>query len=368
MRYKFAFLAFIVLITACGKDEKIPADIAPHTSTDLYFPPINSTEWKDTTTEQLNWNMENIEPLFDYLSENKTRAFIVLKDGKIVLEKYWGKNILNTSNFDQNAQWYWASAGKSLSSTLIGIAQAEGALNIDEKTSKYLGVGWTSMPKEKEDKIRITHQLTMTTGLDYTVDNTNCTSPECLKYKSDAGQQWFYHNAPYTLLDRVVINATGKDYNEYTQEKIGNKIGLKGKWVALDDLNVYWSSARDAARFGLLLLNKGFWDTEAILKDSVYFNAMTHSSQDLNPSYGYLTWLNGKSSIVLPSLPTSFNTSFAPVAPLDLFAAMGKNGQFIDVVPSKNMVVVRLGEAPDNFLVPTTFHNSMWEKIMTIIN
>ena len=56
------------------------------------------------------------------------------------------------------------------------------------------------------------------------------------------------------------------------------------------------------------------------------------------------------------------------IAMKDLFAGMGKNGQFLDIIPSKNLVVVRMGEAPDGSLVPITFHNEMWEKINLVIN
>jgi hypothetical protein len=55
-------------------------------------------------------------------------------------------------------------------------------------------------------------------------------------------------------------------------------------------------------------------------------------------------------------------------APNDLFAGMGKNGQFVEIIPSKNFVVIRMGEAPDESLVPISFHNEMWEKIELVIN
>ncbi len=143
---------------------------------------------------------------------------------------------------------------------------------------------------------------------------------------------------------------------------------MDGRWIYQRDNNVYWSTARDAARFGLLMLNKGKWSDNQIMTDQDYYNAMTTSSQSLNPSYGYCTWLNGKSSIVLPGLPISFKIPLSENAPSDLFAAMGKNGQFIDVVPSNNIVVIRMGEAPDNSLVPRAFHDEMWAKINSIIN
>ena len=241
-------------------------------------------------------------------------------------------------------------------------------LDIQNKSSDYLGKNWTSLPEEKEDLITVRHQLTMTTGLDYRVDDVHCTDPECLQFRTNAGEQWFYHNAPYTLLEQVVSNASGMPYNDFTDDRLERKIGMSGTWIKSGFNNVYWSTARDAARFGLLILGQGKWEDEEIMTDPEYFQAMVNSSQELNPSYGYLWWLNGKGSIVLPGLPYCFNLSLAKDAPADLFAAMGKNGQFIDVVPSQNLVVVRMGEAPDDSLVPAIFHNDMWKKIGLLIN
>jgi CubicO group peptidase (beta-lactamase class C family) len=248
------------------------------------------------------------------------------------------------------------------------MAQEDGDLNILNKTSDYLGENWTSLPDAKEDLITVRHQLTMTTGLDYNVADVDCTLPGCLQYKADAGDQWFYHNAPYTLLEQVVSNATATDYNQYTNEKLESKIGMDGTWIKSGYNNVYWSKARDAARYGLLILNEGKWDETQIMTDADYFNDMVNTSQALNPSYGYLWWLNGKGSVIFPGLPNSFAISMSDNAPSDLFAAMGKNGQFIDVVPSLDLVVVRMGEAPDGSLVPVQFHDDMWAKIMDVIN
>lgn len=359
-------LVLLLLLTgvfACGKEETEPV-----TESGNYFPPLISAVWETSTLKSLNWNEEAANDLHDFLSQNSTRAFILLKDGRIVMENYWGRNILNTASFDKNTMWYWASAGKTLTAFLVGMAQEDGLLNIDNKTSDYLGNNWTSLPLPKEDLIRVKHQLTMTTGLDYGVSNSDCTEPNCLQYKADAGTQWFYHNAPYTLLESVVSVSANQSYNDFTDEKIESKIGMNGTWLHTGDNNVYWSTARDAARFGLLMLNRGDWDKAEVMTDKNYFNSMVNSSQNLNPSYGYLCWLNGKSSIIFPGLPTSFNISLSSSAPSDLFAAIGKNGQFIDVVPSENIVVIRFGEAPDNALVPVNFHNDMWEKIKILMN
>jgi CubicO group peptidase (beta-lactamase class C family) len=363
---KLIYLILLALILhGCSKDE---SEDNPMVEDNYYFPPLNSDVWDTVSMQSLNWNVSASDELYDFLSQNGTRGFILLHQGKIVIEKYWGNNVQNIAPFNQNSNWYWASAGKTLTAFLVGIAQENGKLNINDKTSDYLGIGWSDITQEKENLITLRHQLTMTTGLDYTVSNPDCTSPECLQYKADAGNQWYYHNAPYTLLETVSSNATGMTYNELTDLFVGSKIGMDGNWISMGDNNVYWSTTRDAARFGLLLLNKGVWSESQVLADHDYFTAMTRSSQTLNPSYGYCTWLNGKSSIIVPGLSVSFNVPLSPVAPPDLFAALGKNGQFIDVAPDNKLVVIRMGEAPDNSLVPITFHDEMWEKINAIIN
>lgn len=359
------FMAIILpALLSCSKDNTKPEPDEP--SKPIYFPPVNPGEWSTVTPESLNWNAQEINNLKTFLSDNGTRAFIVLKDGKIVMEEYWGKNIANTASFNRESLWYWASAGKTITAFLTGIAQQEKLLNIGDRTSAYIGK-WTSMPEEKENLITIRHQLTMTTGLDYTVSDPFCTDPGCLKYKADAGSQWYYHNAPYTLLDAVISHACGLNFNEFTNQKLESATGMSGQWISDGDNNIYWSVPRDMARFGLLILAKGNWDGTAVMTDTIYFREMTNSSQTLNPSYGYLWWLNGKSSIILPGFAGTFNTKLSPNAPDDLIAGAGKNGQFVDVIPSMNMVVIRMGEAPDGSQISIPFHDEMWKRIMAVL-
>ena len=110
---------------------------------------------------------------------------------------------------------------------------------------------------------------------------------------------------------------------------------MDGLYVQQGYNNVYLSTARSMARFGLLILNNGAWDGNQIMTDSVYFNQMISTSQNLNNSYGYLWWLNGKSNYMLPQTQIVFNGSITPQAPNDMIAALGLNGQIINVVPSQ---------------------------------
>ena len=334
----------------------------------MYFPTIGSNQWETISPEELNWNSDEIKNLYEFLELNNTRAFIVLKDGKIVIEKYWGNNILNTAPFDRNSNWYWASAGKTLTALMVGIAQDDGHLSIEDSSAKYLGNGWTSLTANQEGEIKIKHQLTMTTGLDYQVVNLNCIDPNCLNYKNTPGTNWFYHNATYSLLKDVIENATETSYNEFTNQKVKIKIGIGGSWIQLNNIDTYYSTARDMARFGLLILNEGVWDEDVILNDTNYFLNMVNTSQEINKSYGYLWWLNGKESFIPPGTAIPIQASLASNAPEDLIAGMGKNGQYLDIIPSQNLVIIRMGEAPDSDnLVPINFHNEMWSYLNDIL-
>ncbi len=322
----------------------------------LYFPPNNSNQWDTLAPQRLGWCDYKIDSLYNFLESSNSRGFILLKDGKIVLEKYF-------NGHDLSKVWYWASAGKSLTAFMVGIAQQDGLLNINDTSSKYLGKGWTSCPQAKEDLITIYHQLSMSSGLDDNVADEYCTIDTCLQYLSDAGTRWAYHNGPYTLLDSVLNIATKIKLNQYISQKLSGITGIQGVFIKSGFNNVFYSTGRNMARFGLLNLNKGNWNGTDILKDKTYFEKMTTSSQALNPSYGYLWWLNGKSSYKVPGLQISFPGSLIPNAPKDLYAAMGKNGQFICVIPSQNMVWVRFGDNPDNSLVPFLLNGEIWKYI-----
>jgi len=355
-------LLVLLILLSCNQEEPSFSSAAPT----LYFPPTGSI-WERSTPVSLGWDETKIPDLENFLSASDTRALIVLKDGKIVIEKYLGKELINTSKeFFATSNWYWASAGKTLTSALVGIAQSQGKINFDAKTSEYLGAGWTSLTATQENKITVRHQLTMTTGLDDEVANSDCTDPACLIFKADAGTRWAYHNAPYTLLDGVISNATGKSLNAYLTEQLIDKIGMDGQYIKTGDNNVFYSTPRSMARFGLLLMNRGKWDQAQIIPES-YFNLMTTSSQNFNAAYGYLTWLNGTPNFMVPGSQIVLNGSLSPNAPNDMFAAMGKNGQIINVVPSKRLVVIRMGDNPETSLVPFLFQDDLWKILNTII-
>ena len=326
------------------------------TAQDYYFPPLLGNEWETISPTDAGFCPDQIPELLTFLEEKNSKAFIVLKDGKIVMEEYF-------NDFGQDSVWYWASAAKTLTGFLVGVAQEEGLLNINDKTSDYLGTGWTSAPVEKENLITIKHQLSMTTGLDDGVTDPNCLDPSCLDYLADAGDRWSYYNAPYRLLQDVVSNASGQNFQSYTSQKITLKTGMTGLWLDY----VFFSKPRSMARFGSLILNQGNWNGTAVLSDMDYMNDMVNSSQNINPSYGYLWWLNGKGSYMLPQTQMIFDTDMVPNAPDEMYSALGKNDQKIYIIPSQKIVVIRMGESSGASLFAlSSFDNELWGRLANI--
>ncbi len=350
-------LLLLVFFSGCSQAD----ETTETTLTVPYFPPINSEVWETISPESLNWNTAFLPELKNYLDEKHTDAFIILKNGRIVVEYYF-------NGFTSATPHAWNSAGKALTSVVTGIAEQNGYLKLDDSTTEYLGPGWTVMTPEQEAAITIRHQLTMTSGGDYNVPDTACTDPECLQYLNDAGTFWFYHNAFYSLLQPVLDAATPNGFDTYFEEKLKNPIGMTGAWLQFGYQRVFLSNARSMARFAILNLNRGKWDGTQLLNEN-YFQAMTNTSQQLNKSYGYLWWLNGKESFRLPQSTLEFQGKLIPNAPDDLIAALGKDDQKLYIVPSQNLIVIRMGDDAGNSVPgPSGFDNELWGKLGELFN
>ena len=168
----------------------------------MYFPPLSDDEWETMEPDELGFCPDRIDSLYVLLEEKGSRSFILLKDGKIVLEQYFG-------SYTQDSLWYWASAAKSLSAYLVGCAQEDEILDIEDPTSNYLGIGWTSAEPDKEILIKVRNQISMSTGLADNFLFPNCLFPICLDYMVDEGERWSYYNAPYRLTVVVLEEASG---------------------------------------------------------------------------------------------------------------------------------------------------------------
>jgi CubicO group peptidase (beta-lactamase class C family) len=357
MRKYITLLALSLLTFSCSSDDD--TNSSNNTEETMYFPPNDgSNTWETKSISSLGWNQSAVQPLLDYLQLKHSKSFIILVNGRIVLENYFNGHSATTP-------WYWASAGKTLTTTVTGIAEQEGLININNKVSDYLGTGWTSAPLAKENLITCKNLLSMNSGLNETLGDD--VSPANLQYVADAGTRWAYHNV-YVKLQDVIAQESGQTWTNYFNTKLRDKLGMTGgSWLnSGDGLSVYRSTTRNMARFGLMALNKGKWNGNQVVNEA-FFNDATTTSQNINQSYGYMWWLNGKSSYRLPQTQFQFNGSIIPSAPSDMYCALGKNDQKIYVVPSKKMVIIRMGDVADdvNFAL-SDFDETLWQKISTL--
>jgi len=129
MKYTLLLLLFLsLMILGCKKTDTLSTVTPPNSNEPVYFPPVSGTDWQTTTPASLNWNEAELNSLYPYLETKNTKAFIILKNGKIVAKKYF-------RTFTGDRLWYWASAGKTMTAFLVGIAQQEGLLNINNRSS-----------------------------------------------------------------------------------------------------------------------------------------------------------------------------------------------------------------------------------------
>lgn len=219
------WIILVVLITvysACSNNEESEIVTIPQDEP-LYFPLNGTDTWDTTSLTELNWNTDAFNDLKTFLATTNTQGFIILVNGRIVIEEYF-------NGADSSTLIPWFSASKTLTAFTVGLAQQNGLLHINDRSSSYLGTGWTSMPVDKEHLITLRHQLTMTSGGDHTTGDTTCTDPQCLLYLADAGTNWFYYNAFYTMIQPVLDSAIPEGFSTYFNNNLKHVIGMTGFW------------------------------------------------------------------------------------------------------------------------------------------
>lgn len=310
-----------------------------------YYPPTDPADdpWETAPAEELGWDPALMQLALNYLEASNSTAFIILYKGRIVVEQYW-------EGWGPHSVEKIYSSSKSMVGYLVGKAQEDGLLDIDDKVSNHLGDGWSNALKLVEKKITIRHLLTMSSGL-----------TKLLTFAAQPNTVWKYNTPAYKKLHAVLEAATGMTLNQYATQHVFAPAGFRDtEWT--EDWMI--SSARDMSRFGLMILDGGAWDGQQIMTDQAYLAAMLETSQPLNPSYGYGWWLNGKDGWVLPD-DAAGNGFLIPNAPADMAAALGYADKKIYVVPSLDLVVVRHGDAADSSQPALSeFDNILWGMLL----
>lgn len=285
------------------------------------------------------------DSLENFLTSINTVATLVIKDDSIVFEKYW-------DGYSDTSHSNSFSVAKSMVSLLIGIAQHEGKINsLYDPVVKYLPEYKNALGNE----VAIIHLLTMSSGLNWDESYVNPLSMTTeayygknlkavlskIKPAKEPGKYYSYKSGDTQILGMLLRKIYNKPLADIMSEKIWTKIGAEHPafWSLDDDGGIekayccFNSNARDFARIGKLMLHKGKWQHDQIVPES-YINAaikanelIDEETQEKVDFYGWQWW-------VIPSYKEM----------TDIFYARGINGQYVIVIPSKNTVIVRLGD------------------------
>jgi CubicO group peptidase (beta-lactamase class C family) len=285
---------------------------------------------------------------------NASHCLVVIRHGELVADWYWNGADATTSR-------EIFSATKSVTSTLIGIAQAEGALDIHDRAAEYIPQ-WADTAAAD---ITIEDLLSNDSGRhwDLVSDYVNLVQATDrtafgigLGQDVPPGQTWVYNNAAIQTLDAVLEAATGEDPADFAASRLFGPLGMTHTSMTRDgagNTNMFFgvhSTCEDMARFGYLFLRNGRWAEDQIVPQAWVDAATDQPSQDINAAYGYLWWLNRLGPVTDPLHPltreqaaTAPHVQLVPNAPADMYWARGLGGQVVQVDPGSDTVVVRLG-------------------------
>lgn len=304
--------------------------------------------WQVRAPEELDYDPAVLQMAVDFASESATQALLLIQDGYIISENYF-------RGFDAETRHESFSMAKSFTSALIGIAIDEGLLpGVEAPICQYYDEWDCDDSSDGRRLITIEHAMTLSTGLMWMEEwgeGANLLQNDAIRMSSspggplnyvlskpsaqEPGTFFQYSTGDPALLSGVLQRATGMSALDYAREKILQPIGAQsvqwnsdpqGRTTTFAGLQ---ATAQDYARYGFLFLNRGAWDG-AQRVPAAWVDLSTRPGRALEPWYGYLWHVN---------LPERFES---PGLPADGFTAQGVQGQFITVIPSERLVLVRL--------------------------
>ena len=359
----------ILLATSCSKDSNpLPSYIAEGENLGAYFP---TNGWRSSKPENVGLSSEKLKHVYDYVADNKfnTNGLLIVKDGYIVFESYFNGH----SSTSLHASY---SIAKSFTSAAIGIAIDKSIINsVDDKIADYFTQLQTVETQAEKKEVTIKHLLTMKAGFEWNEDdyysgasndifNMVDQSANYVDYVLNKpiirtpGLSAYYSSGESMLLSGIIQQSSGSTLHDFANEHLFTPLGIDdvtwnrdpaGQTIGGWGIN---TSLRTYARFGYLYLNKGKWEDNQIVSESWVDDSVNPLVSDIS-NYGYQWWIgNGISS---------FNDNNVPG---DCFLGIGIYRQYLIVIPSKNLVIVRTG----NDVPPETEDWSTGELISLVLD
>ncbi len=315
------------------------------------------------------WNAAALADAVNYAASQKSTAFVVIQDGRILTERYWPlgddaatfrNNFVHGSAANGALLEDVASQQKSFIALLVGVGVDKKLIDIEKPVSAYAGAGWSRVAPEQEAKISVRHLLEMNSGL-----------KENLSWEAAPGATFFYNTPAYAVLKKVLEGASKQSLDEVTAAWLAGPAGLKDtSWRkrprAFSDVGNptgLVTTPRDIARMGQLVLDGGKAGDGRQVISKAQLDALFRRTST-NPSYARLWWLNGGAySLGATAAIARTEGQLIPAAPADLIAAQGAQDRKLYIVPSRKLVVVRTGQAtPDK-----DFNQRLWTRLMKAV-
>jgi CubicO group peptidase (beta-lactamase class C family) len=316
---------------------------------DTIFPEIDKTELESAINNTFDISGDIIKG---------TAAVLVIYKGEIVGEKYWSEKEITA----ETKLWGW-SMNKSIINAMIGVLVKQGKLDIE---------ALAPVPEWLNDKrrdITINNLMQMSSGLKWEENYGDVSDATIMLYREPdtykkaisvpfgktPGAEWKYSSGTSNILSGIVRSVIGEDqqYHLFPYREIFHKIGMNSIIFETDAAGNFvgssysYATARDWARFGLLYYYDGIWKGDTILpKGWVDYTRTAAKASD--SQYGAQFWLNQSSEL--------------PDAPKDMFSCQGHRGQRVFIIPSRNLVIVRLGFSEKSF-----DHNKFLKDILMAI-
>jgi len=274
--------------------------------------------------------------------EKRSRSVIVVYKDHVIAEKY-------AKGFDLNTPILGWSMSKSITATIYGILENQGKIRLEKRTDID---AWQS---DARSVITYSDLLHMNSGLEWDENYDDVSDVTKMLYLSSnmgkvqlekplvgkPNESWNYSSGTSNLLAGYLLRKkfeTHQEYLDFWYAELLDKIGMHSAIVETDLEGNYigssytWANTRDWAKFGLLYLHEGNWNGEQIL-DSSFVKYVATPTNTSEGRYGAHFWLNAG--------------GIYPDVPKDLYSANGFQGQMVIIIPSKEMVIVRMGLTED---------------------
>ncbi|GIZ07888.1 serine hydrolase [Flavobacterium sp. UMI-01] len=308
--------------------------------------PYGDEKPKDTLFENIDYSKLNsaVQNAFDTGNQKikRSRAVVVIYKDKIIAEKY-------AKGFNEKSKILGWSMTKSITSAVFGVLAQQGKFDI------YKPAPIPEWQNDERKNITTNNLLQMNSGLEWVENyNTICDATQMLFQAEDMGKvqlekpsvykpnmHWNYSSGTTNLLSKILRSQfkTHQEYLDFWYTNLIDKIGMHSMLIETDMAGNYigssygWATARDWGKFGLLYLHQGNWNGEQILSPSWvrYTHTPTATS---NGRYGAQFWLNAGGHF--------------PDVPRDMYYCSGFQGQMVAIIPSKELVIVRMGLKEEN--------------------